>query len=107
MSQQVIHFGEHTNKMLRAHFGTDKPFVVSCVLPTEDDKGDRVYLSNGPTTITVPNVIGLRIGDKLYISEDNEVYEWHNHFPVPATPVSNNQQQAQAYGLVPHYPKDL
>lgn len=107
MTQQVINFNEQTNALLVSHFGTNKPFVVSGVMPIVGNKGDRVYLSNGPTTVTVPNVMGLRIGDKLYIAEDNSVYEWQQHFNVEVTPVSNNQQQAQAYGLVPQYPRDL
>lgn len=107
----VIVFKEQTNKLLQATFGSETPFVVVCKMPISEQgqpMGDRVYLTNGPKTVTVPNVQGLDIGQVLCIDENNVVHEWDKRGPYPEqTPVSNNQKQAQAYCLVPEYPRDF
>lgn len=103
----VIRFNEQTRELLKKTFGIDSPFiVVRRERIIEDDKpfGDRVYLNNGIHTVTVPNVQGLDFGDKLYLAEDMEVYEWHSHFglhPNIHHSVSNNQKTALSFGLHP------
>lgn len=103
--QPVICFKEETRDLLKKVFGINKPFfVVRRDRIVEEGKGfgDRVYLSNGDCTVTIPNVQGLDLGDKLYLAEaDNEVYEWHPHFERHTQSVSNNQTEALAFGLHP------
>lgn len=99
--QSVIHFGEETTAVLLTNFGVNTPFVVTRVDPIEGDKGDRIFVSNGAKAVSIPRVQGLRFGDMLYLAEDNFIYEWERHFPMESTPVSNNQDKAQAFVMRP------
>ena len=104
MPTPTIHFKEKTVELLAKVFGRNKPFIVvrrDAIVEAEKRFGDRVYFSNGTHTVTVPNIQGLDLGDKLYLGEDNEVYEWHPHFERPYVAVPNNQDEAQAFGLHP------
>lgn len=103
----AIRFNEQTCELLKKIFGINKPFFVvrrDTIIENDKQFGERVYLANGTHVITVPNVQGLALGDKLYLAEDNEVYEWQPHFglhPNIHHSVSNNQKEALAFGFHP------
>lgn len=100
----AIRFSEQACELLKKIFGNNKPFFVvrrDTIIENDKQFGERVYLANGAHVITVPNVQGLDLGDKLYLAEDNEVYEWHPHFDRPKYEASNNQKEALAFGLHP------
>lgn len=100
----VIVFSQQTRDLLVKMFGQNKPFFVvrrDAIYEGGKPFGDRVYFSNGINTVTVPNVQGLDLGDKLYMAEDGDVYEWHPHFERQYEAVANNQTEALAFGLHP------
>ncbi|QZE57920.1 hypothetical protein MPK70_gp044 [Erwinia phage pEa_SNUABM_33] len=107
----VIRFDAKTRELLAKIFGIHKPFFVvrrDTIIggPGPDSDlgsalGFRVYLSNGTNTVTVPRVKGLDLGDKLYLGEDEEVYEWHPHFDREYMAVGDSQPEALAFELHP------
>lgn len=101
----VINFNAHTRELLVQQFGHNKPFFVvrkETIIEEGKPFGERIYLSNGINTVTVPNVQGLSLGDGLYLAvEDSAVYEWQSHFEVRQPVVSNNQRTALSFGLHP------
>lgn len=100
----AINFKQETRELLARYFGFNKPFVVvrkDTILENDKPFGERIYFSNGPTLITVPNIQGLSLGDMYYIGEDHEVYEWQKHFDVAQSTCTNNQTEALAFGLHP------
>ncbi|QZE59619.1 hypothetical protein pEaSNUABM39_00039 [Erwinia phage pEa_SNUABM_39] len=104
MPTPLILLKQQTRDLLVKMFGQNRPFIVvrrDVIIEEGKRFGDRVYFSNGTNTVTVPNIQGLDLGDKLYIAEDGDVYEWHPHFERPYEAVSNNQSEALAFGLHP------
>ncbi|EBY9527488.1 hypothetical protein D5P86_00720 [Salmonella enterica subsp. enterica serovar Infantis] len=104
MSMPAIHFNQDTLGLLARCFGRNKPFFVvrkDAIVQEGKTFGDRVYFADGVSTVTVPRVQGLNLGESFYIAEDGDIYEWQSHFPVESLPCSNNQTEAQAFGLHP------
>ncbi|QZE56242.1 hypothetical protein MPK67_gp045 [Erwinia phage pEa_SNUABM_32] len=103
MTTPVIRFDEQTRQLLAKIFGIHKPFFVvrRDTIISGGDLGFRVYLSNGTNTVTVPRVKGLDLGDKLYLGDDEEVYEWHPHIGCTYMAIGDNQPEALAFGLHP------
>ena len=95
---------QKTRELLAVHFGQNKPFFVvrkDSIVEAGKSFADRVYFSNGTTTITVPNIQGLNLGEAFYMAEDGDMYEWQKHFDVTQTECSNHQQEAIAFALRP------
>ena len=104
MTIPLIRFNKQTVDMLAKYFGTTKPFFVvrkdTIIVNDLPTHRHRVYFSNGTHTVTVPDVLGLNIGDAVYLT-GNELYEWQSHFQTHETFCSSNQKEALAYTMQP------
>ncbi|QYW03006.1 hypothetical protein pEaSNUABM13_00047 [Erwinia phage pEa_SNUABM_13] len=97
----LIMFDARTIRVLKQSFGQDKPFVVAGLNPIVGNKGDRVTLANACSVVAIPRVMGLEVGQVLYVGTDDEVYAWPSDMVMEFASVSDNQTRAIAYALRP------
>lgn len=95
----VILFDGRTIRMIKTVFGTDKPFVVVAKNPIIDSMGHRVTVASASGAMTFPRVLGLEVGQVLYLGTDEEVYEWRKDMEMEFPSVSDNQNSSQAFVL--------